>query len=162
MLHRRRAPSAPALIDSLPSPACGAGLLAAHAWLANLAPSLLPSLPYTFLPTQPARCPSSPLSPFLRRRCCESKIAVPQHNLDVDTSAFDDFCPSLLRRGGVRSRLVGVLSPPTIRCFWGMLGSCHGPFVVGLIVPPLLLRCLPLHSLPSVLLRRGSGGGDVR
>jgi hypothetical protein len=92
MLYWHRATSAPALLDSLPSPTGGAGLLTTRARSANLGPSLLPSLPYSFLPTQPARCPSSPLSPFLRRWCCKSKIAIPQHNLDIDTSAFDDFC----------------------------------------------------------------------
>jgi hypothetical protein len=44
-LYRRWAPFAPARLDSLPSPAGGAGLLTAHARSANLAPSLLPSLP---------------------------------------------------------------------------------------------------------------------
>jgi hypothetical protein len=65
-LYCRWAPCTPTLLDSLPSTG-GAGLLAAHARSATLAPSLLPSLPYSFLPSQPACCPSSPLSPFLRR-----------------------------------------------------------------------------------------------
>jgi hypothetical protein len=112
-LYRRRASSAPALLDSLSSPASGTGLLTASTWWADPAPSRLPSLHYSFLPTQPACCPSSPLSPFLCWWYCESKIAIPQHNLDVDASAFDDFCPTFISGGGVRSRLVRDLSPPT-------------------------------------------------
>jgi hypothetical protein len=56
MLNCCRATSAPTVLDSLPSFAGGAGLLTAHTWSANLAPSLLASLPYFFLPTQPAHC----------------------------------------------------------------------------------------------------------
>jgi hypothetical protein len=119
-----------------------------------LSPLLRPSYPACGLPLLSSL-------PFLRRWCCESKIAIPLHNLDINASAFDDFCPSLLSRGGVRSRLVGILSPPTIRRFRGVVGGCRSPFVVGLIIPSLLLRGLPLHSLPSVLLHRGSGGGGV-
>jgi hypothetical protein len=161
MLYRCQAPSAPALLNCLPSPAGGAGLLATHAWLANLAPSLLPSLPYSIPPTQPACCPASPLSPFPHRWCCKSKIAIPQHHLDIDASAFDDFCPSLLRRGVGHLWLVGVLSPATSLYRQGFVTSFRHLFVVGLLIPPLLLCGLPLHCLPSILLRQGSGGGGI-
>jgi hypothetical protein len=160
-LYCHWATSTPTLLGSLPSPAGGAGLLTTSAQWANLASSLLPSLPDSVLPTQPACCPSSPLSPFLRQWCCKSEIAIPQHNLDIDTSAFDDFCLSLLCRGVGYSQFMGVLSPSTSLCHRGFIACFYHPFVVGLFILPLLLCSLPLHSFPSIPLHRGSSGGGI-
>jgi hypothetical protein len=127
---------------------------------AVIAPPLCPCLPISLFLHQPPCYPSLPLSPSCCW-CCKSKIAIPQHNLDINTSALDDFCPSLLSRGGVYSQLVGVLSPPTSYCSQGVVGGCRSPFVVGLLIPPHLLHGLPLHSLLSVVLPQGSGGGGI-
>jgi hypothetical protein len=160
-LHRRQATSALALHPSLPSTSLRTGPIFAGHLRATHAPSLLTSLPYSGLLSQPPHHPCLPLSPSCCR-CSESEIAIPQHNLDVNASALDNFCPSLLSRGGIRSGLVGVLAPPTILRCWGIVHGCRRPFVIGLLIPPLLLRGLPLHSLPSVLLCWGSGGGGIR
>jgi hypothetical protein len=118
---------------------------------ASCSPSLLASLSCSGLLSQSPFRPSLPLSPCFHW-CCESKIAIPQHNLDIDTSALDDFCPSLLSGGGVRLGLVGVLSPPTILHCWGIVCSCRSPFVVRLVILPLLPHRLSLHGSPSFIL----------
>jgi hypothetical protein len=163
LLRGRRAGLLPILLPSPPIVSHLSAFISSADYLlrASLAPSHRTSVPIFRSLHQPPCCPSLPLSP-LRRWCCKSTIAIPQHNLDINTSALDDFCPSLLRGGCVRSWLVGILSPPTILHCRGVVRGCRSPFVVSLVVPPLLLCGLPLHSLPSIVFRRGSGGGGVR
>jgi hypothetical protein len=157
-LYHCRATSTPTLHPSLSSASlCPSPTSASHLW-ATHAPSLYTSLPYSSLLSQPPCCPTLPLSPSCHWYC-KSEIAVPQYNLDINTSALDDFGPSLLSIGGIHMWLVDVLSPPTSLCYQGIVHGCCSPFVVGYVIPPLLLHSLSLHSLPSFVLHQGRSGG---
>jgi hypothetical protein len=124
---------------------------------ASLTPSHRASLHFLRLLHQPPCCPSSPLSPHLRW-CCKPKIAIPYHNLDVNSCALNDICPCLLRRAVGRLRLVGVLSPSTILCHRGFVAHLRCPFLARFLGPLLPLHSLCFHSVPTFGLQRGSSG----
>jgi hypothetical protein len=106
---------------------------------AIFAPTHCPSLPCTSYPHsgllfQPPCCPSSPLSAPSSHlhRFSLSKIAVRQHNLDVDSSAPDNIGPCFPVTSVVHHWLVGFLAPSTILIVQGFTARFLHPFLVSL------------------------------